>query len=223
VVQDETVEQDLRRRCRERADEMRQFLEDHENSLNEEDLIDLYRRRLGDKVSALLEELGEHDLYPPPHLKSYQLAANANPLSAYAIRNLAKTLGTIGHKRDVGTVEKRAAVRRLLGEAQACGQHLEQEYYYQSEGITHDDLERWVDKTRDFIKDAFGNQEAATFMNNHGVPIDEDRYVALDIRYQPYLMEARFWRLQQLGKEAHRLPIEDNFDPQKWEGRFSLE
>jgi hypothetical protein len=90
--------EDLKRRCRELADELRQFLEDNEN-LDKEQTMRLYNRRLGDKASALLQELEEHGLYPPRNLKSYQLAANAKPLSPFAIRNLAKTLGTIGHKR----------------------------------------------------------------------------------------------------------------------------
>lgn len=97
-VQGETDEQYLRRRCQELADELRQFLEKNEN-LQEEQVVRLYNRHLGDKASALLEELEEHGLYPPQNLKSYQLAANAKPLSPFAIRNLAKTLGTIGHKR----------------------------------------------------------------------------------------------------------------------------
>jgi hypothetical protein len=90
--------EDLKRRCRELADELRQFSDDNEN-LDEKQTMWLYNRGLGDKASALLEELEEHDLYPPGNLKSYQLAANAKPLSPFAIRNLAKTLGTIGHKR----------------------------------------------------------------------------------------------------------------------------
>jgi hypothetical protein len=90
--------EDLKRRCRELADELRQFLEDNEN-LDKQQTMRMYHRSLGDKASALLEELEEHDLYPPGNLKSYQLAANAKPLSPFAIRNLAKTLGTIGHKR----------------------------------------------------------------------------------------------------------------------------
>lgn len=94
-----TSDDALRRRCRELADELRQFLEDNEKDLDEDDLVLLYNRRLGDKTSALLEELEEHGLYPAQKLKSYQLAANAKPLSPFAIRNLAGTLVTIGHKR----------------------------------------------------------------------------------------------------------------------------
>jgi hypothetical protein len=90
--------EDLKRCCRELADELRQFLEDNEN-FDKEQTMRLYNRRLADKASALLEELEEQGLYPPPNLKSYQLAANAKPLSPFAIRNLARTLGIIGHKR----------------------------------------------------------------------------------------------------------------------------
>lgn len=97
IVGETDNEEDLKRRCRELADELRQFLEDNE-SLDEEQTMRLYNRRLGDKASALLEELEEHSLYPPPNQKSYQLAANAKPLSPFAIRNLAGTLGTIGHR-----------------------------------------------------------------------------------------------------------------------------
>jgi hypothetical protein len=57
-------EEELRWRSRELADELRQFLEDNEN-LNEEQIMKLYNRSLGDKASALLEELEERDLYPP--------------------------------------------------------------------------------------------------------------------------------------------------------------
>jgi hypothetical protein len=91
--------EDLKQRCRGLADELRQFLEDHEKGTNEEEIMRLYRRQLLDKASALLEELEEQDLYPPKHLKSFELDANAYPRSPMAINRLAKTLGTIGHRR----------------------------------------------------------------------------------------------------------------------------
>lgn len=50
------------------------------------------------------------DLYPPRYLKSYQLAANANPLSSFAIRNLARTLGTIGHRKSYEASDTPAVV-----------------------------------------------------------------------------------------------------------------
>jgi hypothetical protein len=91
--------EDLKRRSRELADEIRQFLEDSESEgLDKEEIMKLYRRSLGDKASALLEELEEHNLYPPKNLQSFEIAANANPLSPFAIGNLAKTLGTTGHR-----------------------------------------------------------------------------------------------------------------------------
>lgn len=92
--------EDLKRRCRELAEEIRQFLEDCESKgLDEDQIMNLYRRRLGDKANALLEELEENDQYPPKKLKSYEISANAYPRSLMAINRLANTLGTIGHRK----------------------------------------------------------------------------------------------------------------------------
>jgi hypothetical protein len=49
---------------------------------------------------------------PPSNLKSFQLAANAKPLSPFAIGNLARTLGTIGHKRPYEVSETPRTQRR---------------------------------------------------------------------------------------------------------------
>jgi len=98
--EDRSHGEDLKRRCRELADEIRQFLEDCESKgLNEDQIMKLYRRRLGDKASALLEELEENGLYPPKKLKSFEISANAYPRSPMAINRLANTLGTIGHRK----------------------------------------------------------------------------------------------------------------------------
>lgn len=90
-------EQHLKRRCREVADDLRQFLEDY-GDRDEDVTMNVYDRRLGDKVSALIEELEAHGLYPPNNLASYERRANARPLSPFAVGRLAKTLGTIGQK-----------------------------------------------------------------------------------------------------------------------------
>lgn len=90
--------EELKRDCRQMADDLRRFLKDN-NGRSEDEVIELYRDRLLYKVSALLEELEEGGLYPPENLKGYEITANAYPHSPMAIERLAKTLGTIGHKR----------------------------------------------------------------------------------------------------------------------------
>jgi hypothetical protein len=93
---------DLRRRCRELAEDLRQFLEDHQGK-DRDEIMRLYRRNVGnrnfaDEASVLLEELEEYGLYPPKNLKSFEISANAYPRSPMAINRLATTLGTIGRR-----------------------------------------------------------------------------------------------------------------------------
>jgi hypothetical protein len=97
-VREEAYDEDLRQRCREIADDLRQFLEDHASE-DKDELVRQYHRYLGDRASALLEELEKRGMYPPETLKSFELAANAHPRSPLAISRLAKTLGIIGHKK----------------------------------------------------------------------------------------------------------------------------
>lgn len=141
-IEEEPGDEALRRRCRELADELRQFLEDNEN-LDEEQTMRLYNRRLGDKAGALLEELEEHGLYPPENLKGYRLAANAKPLSPFAIRNLASTLGTIEHKRSYETSvpASRIAAHR---ENQPSDEELKRRCIELAEELTKF-LDRWED------------------------------------------------------------------------------
>jgi hypothetical protein len=96
-------DEDLKRRCREMAEDLRQFLEDHRGK-DRDEIMRLYRRNLGDRnladeASVLLEDLEEHELYPPKNLKGYQIAANRYPRSPTAINDLATILGRIGRKK----------------------------------------------------------------------------------------------------------------------------
>jgi hypothetical protein len=96
-------DEDLKRRCREMAEDLRQFLEDHQGK-DRDEIMRVYRRNLGDRnladeASVLLEDLEEHELYPPNNLKGYQIAANHYPRSPTAINNLATILGRIGRKK----------------------------------------------------------------------------------------------------------------------------
>lgn len=96
---------ELRQDSRQMASDLRQFLKDNSDRPEdqiirpEDQIMELYRKRLLDKVSALLEELEENGLYPPPKRQSFEIAADKYPRSPMAINNLAKTLGTIGYRR----------------------------------------------------------------------------------------------------------------------------
>jgi hypothetical protein len=61
---------DIMQRCRDLADDLRQFLEDNAGKGRDE-TARLYHRQLGDRAGALLEELEERGLYPPQNLKSF--------------------------------------------------------------------------------------------------------------------------------------------------------
>lgn len=96
--QEQPDREELKRDCRQMADDLRRFLKDN-GGRSENEVMELYRDRLLYKVSALLEELEEHSLYPPKNLQSFEIAANSYPRSPMAIERLAKTLGTIGYRR----------------------------------------------------------------------------------------------------------------------------
>jgi hypothetical protein len=102
VEQSQTYVEDLKRRCRQLAEDLRQFLEDHHGKGRDE-IMRLYRRDLGDRnladeASVLLEQLEDHELYPPRGHKGYQISANRYPRSPMAINDLATVLGRIGRQ-----------------------------------------------------------------------------------------------------------------------------
>jgi septal ring factor EnvC (AmiA/AmiB activator) len=87
----------LKRECRDMAAYLRWFLKDH-GQQTEDQIVDLYHERYQDKVSDLLEQLERQGLYPPEDRKDFQISADKFPRSPMAIRNLAGTLGRIGHE-----------------------------------------------------------------------------------------------------------------------------
>jgi Zn-finger nucleic acid-binding protein len=72
-----------------------------------------------------------------------------------------------------GDAEKRKAIKRLLGEAQARGQALDAQRYDDYHDVTDEDIEDWIQKTYDLIEAAFGQQEAETFLSNYEYPFDQ--------------------------------------------------
>ncbi len=101
-AESQTYVEDLKRRCRELAEDLRQFLEDHKGE-NRDEIARVYRRDLGDRnladeASVLLEQLEERGLYPPKNHKGYQIGANRYPRSPTAINDLAMVLGRIGRQ-----------------------------------------------------------------------------------------------------------------------------
>jgi len=98
----QTYPEDLKRRCRELAEDLRQFLEDHQGK-DRDEVMRLYHRDLGDRnladeAGVLLAQLEEHELYPPRGHKGYQISANRYPRSPMAINDLATVLGRIGRQ-----------------------------------------------------------------------------------------------------------------------------
>jgi hypothetical protein len=128
------------------------FLEDHERTLAKDDLMKLYHRSLGDEASALLQELEERGLYPLEKLKSYELAANAHPHSPLAIRRLAKTLGTIGHRKGMLT----SPPLRVSPEAATQERCRER-------------IEEWRSVTHDFGTDRFADTDTYSQMKLEGL------------------------------------------------------
>jgi hypothetical protein len=69
-------------------------------------------------------------------------------------------------------------------------------------------------KAEDFIKDAFGDAQAAYFMSDvgyfsHANPTKPDCPARK-------LIEGRLRRLNELSRMVRLLPLEDDFDPRKW-------
>jgi hypothetical protein len=90
--------------------------------------------------------------------------------------------------------------------------------------VTYEDVECWVDDTHNLIKDAFNQGEAAAFLNDAGVRFNENPMsVSIEQYGNRYNMKARLVKLHGLYREAPELPIEDDFDTQKWEGWFKIE
>jgi len=126
------------------------------------------------------------------------------------------------------SIDNRKAARRLLGEAQAHGRELAAGYNDAADRrATSEDIQRWIQGTYDLIEAAFGKQEAETFKSNDGYPFEEPRIPILaesdPRRHDVSIMEVRLWRLANLGREAHKLPIENDFDPDTWSPRDDAE
>jgi TolA-binding protein len=88
----------LKRRCREVAEDLFQFLDDHREQ-NEDDIKELYRRRLRGRVKALLRDLEQQAWWPPETLPSHRRNSVENPLTPYSIGSLADFLNEIGHRQ----------------------------------------------------------------------------------------------------------------------------
>jgi beta-phosphoglucomutase-like phosphatase (HAD superfamily) len=107
-VEEETDEEFLIRRCRELAQELYDFLDEHNYSkfedLNDPKVIQrdskalkLYNRRLRPEVANLLKRLKARGLYPPEGLASHQQSSIEKTLSLWAVERLANVLNEIGH------------------------------------------------------------------------------------------------------------------------------
>jgi hypothetical protein len=88
----------LKRRCREVAEDLFQFLDDYKEQ-NEDEIKELYRRRLRGRVKALLRDLEQQAWWPPETLPSFRRNAVENPLTPYSIGSLADFLNEIGHRQ----------------------------------------------------------------------------------------------------------------------------
>ncbi len=126
------------------------------------------------------------------------------------------------------TQEKRKAVRELLGDALEQGQHLQKGMYLHGERLrdaNQEDVEKWVDRTHDFIQDAFGKLEAQHFLSREGYSDEELLGSVVHKKYykrfpprflnDKYFVKARVKRLQELC--LGNLPeIKPDFNPEDY-------
>jgi hypothetical protein len=109
-AQGETYEEYLRRLCRELAQELYRFLNEHGYSRSEDhddprivqrDAEALrspqFRENLRPRARNLLRKLKERGLYPPENLARFQQRSIENTLSLWAVERLADALSEIGH------------------------------------------------------------------------------------------------------------------------------
>jgi hypothetical protein len=108
--------------------------------------------------------------------------------------------------------EKIRQVKSLLGKASRATSGLFKDTVTEEE-LTKD-AEGWVNKTYDLIAAAYGDGEAALFMDNSGYIFYSDGSEKSKVRNW---VDARARRLAELIPRTDRIAIRDDFDPKKFD------
>jgi hypothetical protein len=119
--------------------------------------------------------------------------------------------------------EKRKAVKELLGDALEQGHNLQKGMYLYGERLRYaeqEDVKKWVDRTHDFIQDAFGKPDAQRFLSREGYTDEELLGRKPHPKLRPHFLNDRYFvkaRLKRLDELSRDLPeIDPDFNPESY-------
>lgn len=104
--------------------------------------------------------------------------------------------------------------KQLLGEALASGGKLIGQQAQKTEAQYEKDAEAWGSKTHDLIVAAYGEGEAALFLDSSGYVFYGDGSEKSKVRNW---IDGRMRRITELLRRTDVLAVQSNFDPKKFE------
>src|SRR5215813_13320522 len=110
--------------------------------------------------------------------------------------------------------ERTGRVKDLLGKTVAAGTQLLRELKDKEVGQAENDAENWGQKARDLVAAAYGDGEAALFLDSSGYTFYSDGSPKSHIRNW---IDGRLRRLTGLLQRADTLTVRSEFDPTKFE------
>jgi hypothetical protein len=153
-------------------------------------------------------------------------ATGAPPLEIYSEWSLIRMDGTHAqpiyeHKRRTGPAShfstltlKRDHVKDLLGKALALGENLLRSQKDKNDEQAEKDAEKWGQQTHDLIAAAYGEGEAALFLDSSGYVFYGNNSAKSKIRNW---IDGRMRRISELIKRTDSLTPRADFDPAKFE------
>lgn len=109
---------------------------------------------------------------------------------------------------------KNESAKALLGRALAAGTGLIEEQNKKDEDQAKRDAETWVTQTHDLIAAAYGDEEAALFLDSSGYVFYGDGSEKSKIRNR---VDGRMRRITELLRRTDSLTVKDEFNPTQFD------